>query len=480
MSDLCLLSIVEASNLIAQRKISPLELTQAHLDRIHALDGRLQSFITLTADIALKEAKAATEVVAQGKIASPLHGIPITYKDLIATEGVRTTAASRVYADWVPSSDANVVKRLRNAGTVMLGKVHLSEFAFAGGATEHDFIKPARNPWNAAYDPGGSSSGSAVGVAAALAMGSVGSDSGGSIRIPAANCGTVGLKPTYGLVGRSGEITLGYSVGHIGPITRTVEDAAIMLEHLAGYDPEDRASVHRDVPPYQKLISEKLRDIRLGVCPLYMEAVGGEDESTAAFHAAVDVFRRIGFNVQELKIPHINYACTAGYNNILRIEGFCAHYQNFRDPEVRSRYGNAFRNIVRGGFLSTVDYMRAQQARTLISAELADVFKSIDVLLTPTTADSPARLDGTANGLRATGGSDPKISKSSYLHGAAYTAPFNLTGNPVISVPCGFNSLGLPLGLQLVGRPFEEATILNLGRQYQMETDWHRRRPPLS
>jgi aspartyl-tRNA(Asn)/glutamyl-tRNA(Gln) amidotransferase subunit A len=311
-------------------------------------------------------------------------------------------------------------------------------------------------------------------------MGSVGSDSGGSIRIPAANCGVAGLKPTYGLVGRSGEITLGYSVGHVGPLARTVEDAAMMLEHLAGYDPADRASVNRDVPPFRKLLLEKWRDLRLGICSSYMEAVGGENESTAAFHAAIEVFRRIGFGVQEVKIPHLNYACTASYNNILRIEGFCAHYQNFRDPDVRSRYGNAFRNIARGGFLSTVDYMRALQARTLISAELAKAFDGIDVLLTPTTPDSPPRIDGVETGLAATAGSDPKISKGCYLHAAAYTAPFNLTGNPVVSVPCGFNSLGLPLGLQLVGRPFEEATILNVGHQYQLATDWHRRRPPVS
>ncbi|HVZ15907.1 MAG TPA: amidase, partial [Terriglobales bacterium] len=398
MNELFHLSVAEASSLIRQRKLSPVELVQAHLDRIAAFESHLRSFITLTEEIALREAKRATEEIAGNRVVGPLHGIPITYKDLLATAGVRTTAASRVYADWVPDKDANVVNRLKKAGSVMLGKVNLPEFAFSGGVTEQDFIKPARNPWNAAFETGGSSSGSAVGVASGLAMASVGSDSGGSIRIPAAHCGVVGLKPTYGLVGRGGEIALAYSVGHVGPITRTVEDAAIMLESMAGYDLEDRASIHKDVPPYSKLLSEKKTNLRLGICPSYMEAVGGEIDVTSAFRSALEVFRSLGFKIQEVAIPHIDYACLASYNNILRIEGFCSHFQNFRDPAIRSRYGRAYRNIVRGGFLSTVDYLRAQQARTLITAKLAETFKSIDVLLTPTTPESPSHL-GSATGL---------------------------------------------------------------------------------
>lgn len=482
MSELCYLTIAEASQLIQQRKLSPTELTEAYLGRIEQLDGQLRSFITLTAEIALREAKHATEEIVSGRILGPMHGIPITYKDVVATAGVRTTAASRVYADWIPEKNANVVNRLQKAGSVMLGKVNLSEFAFSGGVTEQDFIKPARNPWNTAYDPGGSSSGSAVGIASGLAMASVGGDSGGSIRIPAAHCGVVGFKPTYGLVGRGGEIPLSYSTGHLGPITRSAEDAAIMLEYMAGFDPQDRASIRRITLPYSSLIKNDTGGLRLGICPSYMEAVGGETESAASFNAAVEVFRSACFPIREVAIPHINYACVASYNNILRIEAFFAHFNNFRDPAIRSRYGRAYKNIVRGGFLSSVDYLRAQQARSLISHEIAKVFESVDVLLTPTTPSGPARIDGavTANKVSAKLGSDAKVNQSNFVHEAAYTAPFNLSGNPVLSLPCGFTSAGLPLGMQIIGKPLDEAAVLAVGNRYQQLTNWHQRRPSLS
>ena len=481
MSDLCYLSIAEASRLIQKRELSPIELTRAHLDRIQRIDVHLRSFITVTNDIALTEAKRVAQEIEHGRITGPLQGIPVTYKDILATSGVRTTAASRVYEHWVPGKDANVVARLRKAGCVMLGKASLSEFGFAGGVTENDFVKPPRNPWNPAYDAGGSSNGSAVGVASGLAMGSVGGDSGGSIRIPSAHCGVVGLKPTYGLVGRGGDIPLSYSVDHLGPITRSVEDGAIMLEYLAGYDPEDRASVRRRVPPYWKLLSLKTPGLRLGVCPSYMEAVGGENEVTSSFQTALNVFRSLGFPIRDVTVPHLSYSCTASYNNIMRIEGFCVHFNNFRDPAIRSRYGHAYPNIARGGFLSALDYLRAQQTRALISSELATAFETIDVLLMPTTPSAPSPIvpgpRGTRNSEQT--GSDPKVNSTNLMHEAAYTAPFNLTGSPVLSLPCGFTSQGLPLGLQLIGRPLEEAMLLAAGHQYQVVTDWHRRRPPL-
>jgi aspartyl-tRNA(Asn)/glutamyl-tRNA(Gln) amidotransferase subunit A len=391
---------------------------------------------------------------------------------VIATAGIRTTAASRVYEHWVPDKDANVVAQLRRAGAVTLGKVHLSEFAFAGGATPEDFVKPSRNPWNTKYSPGGSSSGSAVGVAAGLAMGSVGGDSGGSIRIPAAYCGVTGLKPTYGRVGRTGEIPFSYSVGHLGPIARTVEDAAIMLEYLAGFDPGDRASSKAEVPPYGRLLRRSLGGIRVGISPSYMDAVGNEEDVMSAFESCVRVFRSFGCTVREVVIPHLNYACAASYNCIMRIEGFRAHLQNLR--EKRALYGRgAFRNIARGGFLSTVDYLRGQQARALISDEVAKGFEGIDILLMPTTPTTPS------GGPYRSEGIDPKINAKSFTHEAAYTSPFNLTGSPAVSIPCGFNSIGLPIGVQLIGRAFEEELILAAAHQYQQATDWHRRRPQL-
>ena len=335
MQDLCYLTIAEAAALIQSRKLSSVRLTQAHLDRIARIDPLLRSFITLSGDVAMRQAREADQEIAQGKIRGPLHGIPVTYKDVIATAGIRTTAASRVYENWVPDKDSHVVTQLRKAGAVTLGKVHLPEFAFAGGATPADFIPQARNPWNTKYSPGGSSSRSAVGVAAGLAMGSVGGDSGGSIRIPAAFCGVTGVKPTYGRVGRSGEIPFSYSVGHLGPIARTVEDAAILLEPMAGYDPGDGASSKAEVPHYRRMLQRPMRGLRIGVSPSYMDAVGNEEDIASAFDAAVGVFRSFGCAVQDVMIPHLNYACAACYNCILRIEGFRTHFEHLRDKRDR-------------------------------------------------------------------------------------------------------------------------------------------------
>ena len=495
MSELYYLSIAEASGLVAARKLSPVELTQAHLDRIEKLDPHLRTFITLTADRAMKEAKQAAEEIAHGRIRGPLHGLPVTYKDSIATAGVRTTFASRVYADWVPEKDANVVTRLNEAGSIMLGKVHLSEFGFAGGMAETDFAKPARNPWNADYYTGGSSSGSAVGVAAGLAMGSVGQDGGGSIRTPCCYNGVSGMKPTWGLVGRSGAGQS--STAHLGPIARSVEDAAIMLEVMAGHDPGDPNSANRPVPPYQKLLLEKDTGLRLGLCPSFMDAVGGDLEVYAAFDAAVEAFRSLGFTTRDVVIPHINYSGVCGYNNILRIEHFFTHFNNFRDPEIRKKYGRAFRNIARGGFLSTVDYLRAWQVRRLIADEMAAAFENVDILLWP-TAPSPAprmnlQQEIAKGSLNPTSkaeaerpekmGTDPKVNKgklATAYYEAAYTIPFNMTGSPALSIPCGFASNGMPMGFQVIGRAYEDATVLRVAHQYQQITDWHRKRPPLS
>lgn len=293
-TDPCFLTIAEAAELIRKRKLSPVELTQAHLERISRSDGELRSFITVSGDLALDQARQAANENARGRATGPLHGIPITYKDVIATAGVRTTAASRVLEDWVPGKDAHVVTRLREAGAVTLGKVNLGEFTLPGGHTENDFTKPPRNPWNLKYTASGSSSGSAVSVAAGMAMGSVGGDSGGSIRLPAERCGITGLKPTYGRIGRSGVIPLSYSMDHLGPMTRTVEDTAIMLEAMAGHDPNDRASSREGVPAYRRLLSRKVRGLKIARCPAYLEAAGVEDQVLSALDAALDVFRSLG------------------------------------------------------------------------------------------------------------------------------------------------------------------------------------------
>jgi aspartyl-tRNA(Asn)/glutamyl-tRNA(Gln) amidotransferase subunit A len=467
--DLCFLSIAEASDLIRKRRVSPLELTEAHLARIEVLDGSLRSFITVTGELALREARLATEQLGRGHGSVPLFGIPITLKDIIATAGVRTTAASRVLKDWVPAADASVVTRLRAAGAILLGKAALSEFTFAGGSTPDDFVKAPRNPWNLEHSAGGSSNGSAVGVAAGLAMASIGSDSGGSIRIPAAFCGVTGLKPTYGRIGRAGVIPLSYSMDTLGPITRDVRDGALVLEAVAGFDAADPASSRVPVPPYSRAVSSSVRGLRIGTCPAYVRAVGVEVDVESALTQALAVFRSLGLSVREASVPHLTYASAAGYNTIMRVEAFQYHFRNFR--ERRAEYGAAFRNIARGGFLTARDYLRAQKARALICEELRLAFDQFDLLVLPVTAATPG------GGAYATDGTDAKVKKGSFAHGAAYTAPFNLTGSPTLALPAGFTRAGMPIGLQLVGRPFQEETLIAVGHQYQLVTDWHRRRP---
>ncbi|MBI2219751.1 MAG: hypothetical protein HYU53_00930 [Acidobacteria bacterium] len=459
-SELCFLSIAQASDLMRRRKLSPLELTEAHLSRIDALDGALGSFITVTREEALREARDATS--RRPPAAGPLFGIPVTLKDNIATAGVRTTAASRVLKDWVPERDASLVTRLRAAGAVLLGKVALSEFTFAGGSTGDDFVKAPRNPWNLERSAGGSSNGSAVGVAAGLAMASVGSDSGGSIRIPAAFCGVTGLKPTYGRIGRSGVIPLSYSMDTMGPIAREVRDTALVLEVLAGFDPADATTSRLPVPHYGGATSKPVRGLRIATCPDYVEAVGLESDVEEAIAGAVEVFRFLGASIREASVPHLTYACAAGYNTIMRIEAFEYHFPNLRDR--RGQYGAAFRNIARGGFLTARDYLRAQKARTLICGELHQAFEQVDALILPVTPATPG------GGSYGNEGTDAKVRKGSFAHGAAYTAPFNLTGSPVLALPCGFTKDGMPIGLQLVGRSFQEETLIAAGHQYHART----------
>ncbi len=480
MDELCYLSIAEAARLLAARKVSPLELTKAHLQRIEKYDSQLRSYITVSSEVALRQAREATDEMARARPNSMLHGMPITYKDVVATAGIRTTAASRVLENWIPDKDASVVTRLRKAGAITLGKVNLGEFTFPGGVTEQDFIKPPRNPWGFTYYAGGSSNGSAVGVAAGLAMGSVGTDGGGSIRIPAAYCGVTGFKPTYGRIGKGGVIPLTYSMGHLGPITRTVEDAAIMLEAMSGYDEYDHTSSRQPVPPYRRdMLAKSVRGLTIGLCPSYIEAAGVEASILSAMNEATKVLRSLGARTRDVVVPHLNYSCAAGYNTILRVEAFQYHFKNFLVR--RDKYNKAFRNIARGGFLTARDYLRAQQARTLICSEVAAAFTEVDLLLLPVTPSNPSPASDVlaSNNQYAMEGNDPKLRKGSLAHGAAYTVPFNLTGSPAISVPCGFSPEGLPIGLHLIGRAFEETTVLAAAHRYELATDWHKRRPPL-
>lgn len=465
-ADLCSLSIADAAEHLRLRSISPVELVRAHLERIERLDSRLRAFITVTAECAIKEAQAAADEIARGCYRGPLHGIPISIKDSISTAGIRTTHACRAYADWIPGKDATVVTRVREAGAVLLGKANLFELCWIRTSEEDDF-KPARNPWNPKYATGGSSTGSAVGVAAGLTMGSIGSDSGGSIRNPAAFCGVTGLMPTYGLVGRGGNSEFATSLGSIGPLARSAEDAALLLTAMAGYDAADPTSSALPTPRYREWISRDIRGLRIGICPAYLEAAGVDIEVMAALESAIEVFRSLGATIRDVKIPSLPFARAAVWT-ILLSEGLLAHFDLLRKQRDRVSE-NLLQYLAAGLSLSAQDYLRACQARTLIAEQMEEVFGAVDILLMPSNPSTAAP------GSFRTEPIDPKVARG----GESYSTPFNLFGNPAISIPSGLNRLGLPMAIQLAGRPFDEATVLTAAHQFQLATGWHRQRPIL-
>jgi aspartyl-tRNA(Asn)/glutamyl-tRNA(Gln) amidotransferase subunit A len=439
------------------RQLSPVEVTRALLARIEKVDPTLHAFVTLTPDRALADARAAEEALRRGDD-RPLLGIPVAHKDIYLTHGIRTTGGSALLADWVPAEDATCVRRWHEAGTVLLGKLITHEFAMGLQFPGHRF-PPARNPWNLAHIPGGSSSGSGAALAAGLVHGATGSDTGGSIRGPAAFCGVVGLKPTYGRSSRAGVLTLSWTLDHTGPLARTVEDCAYLLQPLAGHDPADPASSQAPVEDYVGPLGEAIRGVRIGVPRNYFfEGVDAEVER--AFEESLATLRRLGVEVRDVRIPSL--AATHAFLLILLAEAYAFHERDLRDhPEL---YGDVLRERFQaGGLISAAEYTQAQRIRSEICRETAAVLREVDVLATP-TAPRPATPFAQAH--------DPDFGFP-----RSNMPPFNLTGSPTLALPCGFSSTGLPLSLQLAGRPFEEALVLRVGHAYEQATAWHTRRP---
>ena len=442
-----------------RRELSPVEVTHALLARIERLDPVLHAFVTLTADRALADARAAEEALGRGD-GRALLGIPVAHKDIYLTRGIRTTGGSALLADWIPEDDATCVRRWREAGTVLLGKLITHEFAFGIQLPGHRF-PPARNPWNLDHIPGGSSSGSGAALAAGLVGGATGSDTGGSIRGPAAFCGLVGLKPTYGRVSRAGVLTLSWTLDHTGPMARTVEDCAYLLQAMAGHDPADPASSRAPVDDYLAPLARDIRGVRIGVPRAYFFE-GIDPEIERAFEEALETLRRLGAEVRDVQIPSLH--ATHSFLLILMAEAFAYHERDIREhPEL---YGDVLRErILTGALVTAAEYTQAQRIRAQICRETANVLRDVDVLVTPTTL-KPATPFTLAQ--------DPEFGfpKSNM-------PPFNVTGLPTLALPCGFSSSGLPLSLQLSGRPFEEGTVLRVGHAYEQATAWHTRRPPL-
>ncbi|PYN92659.1 MAG: Asp-tRNA(Asn)/Glu-tRNA(Gln) amidotransferase GatCAB subunit A, partial [Candidatus Rokuibacteriota bacterium] len=441
-----------------KRELSPVEVARALLARIEKLDPALHAFVTLTPDRALADARAAEDALRRGD-ERPLLGIPVGHKDIYLTKGIRTTGGSALFADWVPDSDSTVGRRWQDAGTVLLGKLITHEFAFGLQFPGHRF-QPARNPWNLEHIPGGSSSGSGAALAAGLLHGATGSDTGGSIRGPAAFCGITGLKPTYGRVSRAGVMTLSWTLDHTGPMARTVEDCAYLLQAIAGHDAADPASSTRPVDDYVGALDGNVRGLRIGVPRNYFFE-DADTDNVRAFEDALGTLRKLGADVRDLQIPAFNLS--RSFMLIMLSEAFAYHEQDLRlHLEL---YGEMLRErLLTGALVTGPEYVQAQRVRMQICADVAEVMKTVDVLATPTTPKTAPTFKTMY---------DPELAFP-----RTNMPPFNLTGQPTLALPCGLSASGLPLSLQLSGRAFEEATVLRLGHAYQRATDWHTRRPP--
>ncbi|MEN9934269.1 MAG: hypothetical protein RLZZ387_848 [Chloroflexota bacterium] len=482
MTELHSLTISEARDRIARGEVSSVELTRALLDRIAAVDDRVKSYLTVDADGALAQAAAADASTSP----SALRGIPLGIKDVLTTRGVRTTCGSRMLETFVPPYDATSVARLKAAGAVLLGKLNCDEFAM-GSSTENSAFQETRNPWDLERVPGGSSGGSASAVAAGEALGTLGTDTGGSIRQPAAFCGVTGLKPTYGRVSRYGLVAFASSLDQIGPMAWTARDCAILLQAIAGADPQDGTSAPEPVPDYEAALTGDVRGLRVGV-PRELFVEGMRPEVETAVRRAIDELRAAGAEVREVSLPHTKYALPVYYllapaeasANLARYDGI-RYGARVEAPgywdEVEETRGAGFgpevrRRIMLGTYALSAGYYdayykRAQQVRTLIRRDYQQAFEQVDLLAAPTTPSTAFRFGEHTD--------DPL---AMYLEDVC-TLPVNLAGLPGLVVPCGEANGGLPVGLQLIGRPFDEATLLRVGDAYQRASTWHLRRPAL-
>jgi aspartyl-tRNA(Asn)/glutamyl-tRNA(Gln) amidotransferase subunit A len=461
VQDLAWLDLAEASRLVQTRAVSPVELTRACLNRIERLDPVLKAFITVTAESALQEAQTAEEEISRGNWKGPLHGIPLAVKDLLETAGVRTTAASAVLEDYIPEHDAHVVYRLKAAGAVLLGKLNLHEFAY-GGSSMISHFGIVRNPWDPAHITGGSSSGSAAAVAAALCYGAIGTDTAGSIRLPATCCGIVGLKPTYGLVSARGVIPLSWSYDHVGPMARTVVDSALLLQVIASYDPQDFYCQKFPAVHYPAAMEETTSSLRLGTPQDFWREIDVEIETVV--NAAVKMLGRLTAGVQEINLS------TDVDRTVVRCEPYVFH-QRYLPQHEKKYHPETLRRIRTGADVTAVEYVEKYRELLLSRREILRLFEQIDLMVTPTCPVLPpsiAKLEAAPQNLRK---------KEMVM--LRNTRPFNGLGLPAISVPCGFSQSGLPIGLQIAGAPGAEDKVLALARAYQQETDWHKRKPKI-
>ena len=466
--DLTSLTVAQLAQRIRSREVSPVDVADAFLRRIEAVEPKLNAFITRLDDHARRAAASAEAEIIAGEYRGPFHGIPVGLKDLFWTEGIRTTSGSMLDADFVPMEDAEVASRLTAAGAYCIGKLHMTEFAFDGTSRNHHY-GPARNPWDTARMAGGSSSGSGVAVASCEAPIALGTDTGGSVRVPAALCGVTGFKPTYGLISRYGVTPLSWSMDHVGPLARTVEDAALALNVIAGHDPRDRASIDAPIQDYTRDLERGVRGLRIGVPREYVwEMVDREVRN--AFDEAMKALESLGATVEDVSIPDLELINPAG-SIVQTSEAATIHRPRLLssgdryDPVIRRRFES-------GLFVPAEAYLTAQRVRARCRQNILDTLESVDLLAVPTTSIAAPlieqeRID--VNGQEVS-------TREAVLR---ITRIFSAAGLPAISVPCGFTETRLPIGLQLVGKPLADSTVLQAANAYQMATAWRLDRPEL-
>jgi aspartyl-tRNA(Asn)/glutamyl-tRNA(Gln) amidotransferase subunit A len=457
------LTIAEATRLIAAKELSPVELLDSRLQRIEQLDGRLNSFIRVLADEARAIARTAEAEIAAGHYRGPLHGIPIGLKDIYETAGIATTGHSKVMQDHVPATDAFSVAQLRTAGAVVVGKLATHEFAFGGPSFDLPW-PPARNPWDTARFTGGSSSGTGAAVAAGLVLGGTGSDTGGSIRGPSAYCGLAGIKPTYGLISRMGILPLAFSLDHAGPMAWTAEDCAILLQAMAGHDPADPASANQPIPDYRAALQAGVKGLRIGLIRHFYERDNEANAATReAIEAAAQKFAELGCSVHDVTLSPLGDWASCGVLMMLA-EAYTIHEHNLR--QRFTDYGEIFRDrMVLAGLITAADYIQALRRRRELIAELDRAMADLDLVMTAAAPSEAPRIE--------------EVGKFAIMERPSLTMPFNVTGSPAMSVCCGYTEAGLPLSFQIVGKRFEDSTVLRAAHAYEQATPWRGRRPGL-
>ena len=457
-------TIAEAARLIATKRLSPVELAHACLDRVHRLDDQLHAFIRLTEERALAEARAAERAIMADGPSNPLHGIPIGLKDIVDTTGIPTTCQSKILADNIPSADAACAEKLAKAGTVLIGKTTTHEFADGGPSFDLPW-PPARNPWNPDHFTAGSSSGTGAGVAAGLILGGIGTDTGGSIRGPAALCGIAGIKPTYGLVSRTGVAPAAFSLDHIGPMAWTAEDCALMLQALAGHDPRDPASASRTVPNYSALLGSGIKGLRIGVIHHFHEIDYQVSAGTRrGIDDAIATFRDLGAEVREVELSPLQDWMACG--SLISMVERAAAYEEWARTRLGD-FGERVRSrLMLGALVSGVDYVQAVRRRRELRAELQAAMAGLEVVLTAAQPSEAPRID--------------TLPKWDVFETPSFTMPFNVAGYPAISVCSGFGAGDLPVAIQLVGKPFQEQTVLRIADAFEKATDFRTKRPAMT